>query len=288
MYGKQVAEEIRASIKLKVEAYVQSGIRPRIVTVLVEGDAACAYYAKSKGKTAAKLGIEYEILHFGRDASTGTIIEKIQQLNHDSSVHGIMVELPLPAHIDTSRVTQAISPYKDVDGLTKINRFANMTGDKGLYPATPVAAVKLLNHFGYSVSGKHVALVGFGETVGQPLFHLLVRNNATVTVCHAGTKDVSLHTKAADIIFVAVGKAGLITPDMVHSQHVIIDAGINESEGNIVGDVDTEVADKVRALSPTPGGVGTVTTMQLFHNLTAAMDWQDEEGMLYQNAADLA
>lgn len=287
--GRDVADNMQFSIESKVTAWQHKGIQPKVVTLLVDGDAASAYYAKSKAKVAQKLGIDYEIYRFKQDVSQEALLATVRKLNRDASVHGMMIELPLPSHINSSQITEALSPEKDVDGLTKVNRLANITGQKGLYPATPLAAVRLLKHYGYALSGKHVALVGFGQTVGHPLFHLLLRENATVTVCHVGTPDLSRHTLASDLIFVAVGKAGLITPDMVHANHVIIDAGINETVGSgIVGDVDVTVADKVSALSPTPGGVGTVTTMQLFDNLMQALDWQNELNRLEIPTADMA
>ncbi len=284
--GKEVAEQVKSSIAAEVRNFEERGTQPKVVTILVEGDAASAYYAKSKAKMASQLGIDYEICRFKPSVSQEVLVSTIKRLNRDASVHGIMVELPLPAHIDTATVMSVVAPYKDVDGLTTVNRHANITGEQGIYPATPLAAVRLLKHYGFTPSGKHVALVGFGQTVGQPLFHLLVRENATVTVCHVGTPDVSRHTLASDIIFVAVGKAGLITPDMVHERHVIVDAGINEVEGTgIVGDVDPTVAEKVHALSPTPGGVGTVTTVQLFDNLMRAVHWQERLGVLERTSA---
>ncbi|KPV41808.1 bifunctional 5,10-methylenetetrahydrofolate dehydrogenase/5,10-methenyltetrahydrofolate cyclohydrolase [Alicyclobacillus ferrooxydans] len=287
--GRDVAEQLKSSIQAEVIGWKNQDVEPRVVTILVEGDPASEYYAKSKGRVARQLGIEYEILHFSRKVSEEALRSTVQKLNRDDSVHGIMIELPLPSHINTLSVTEMIEPHKDVDGLTRANRHANITGEQGIYPATPLAAVRLLKHYGFSPSGKHVALVGFGQTVGQPLFHVLVRENATVTVCHAGTPDISRHTLASDIIFVAVGKAGLITEEMVHDRHVIVDAGINQISGNeIVGDVDPLVAGKVRAMSPTPGGVGTVTTMQLFANLMTALSWQQNLGLLDLTAVGMA
>jgi methylenetetrahydrofolate dehydrogenase (NADP+)/methenyltetrahydrofolate cyclohydrolase len=287
--GRDVAEWMKKSIQSQVEEWQDRGVMPKIVTLLVEGDPASAYYAKSKARVAKKIGIDYEIHSYRQNVEQSVLMSAIRKLNRDPSVHGIMIELPLPVHLDTRQIVETLSPYKDVDGLTQANRQANMTGQTGLYPATPVAAVNLLKYHGFTLSGKHVALVGFGQTVGQPLFHLLLRENATVTVCHIGTPDISRHTLASDVIFVAVGKAGLITPDMVGAHHVIVDAGINEVNGSgIVGDVDATVANKVRALSPTPGGVGTVTTVQLFANLMQALAWQEDSDMLEATAADMA
>ena len=273
--GKAVADLIREGVQADVQAWKTQGVEPRMATLIVEGDPASLYYAEMKGRAADKLGIDYELHKLPASVTEDFLLGIIERLNQDKSVHGIMLELPLPKHINTKRVTAAIAPEKDVDGLTPQNLLATVTGKQGLYPATPQACIRLLKHYGYELAGKHVALVGRGETVGLPLIHLLLRENATVTVCHSRTPDLSVHLKQADIAFVAVGRAGLITPEMVHENLVIIDAGINEIEGGqIVGDVAPAAAEHAAALSPTPGGVGSVTTAQIFANLMQAMNIQ--------------
>lgn len=273
--GKRVADVIRQHILSSVAVWRGRGITPRMETFLVEGDAASLIYAEQKARVAKSLGIEYAIRHFPVDVSQENLVTAIHKANENEAIHGIMLELPLPQHLATDVVTAAIAPRKDVDGLTRFNRLANITGDAGLYPATPVACIELLKHYGYTLAGKNVVLVGCGQTVGMPLMHLLLREHATVTVCHVGTKDLRPHIANADVVFVAVGKANLITPDMVHKDLLIVDAGINETpDKGIVGDVAPEVIDHVAAMSPTPGGVGTVTSVQLFANLLRAMDQQ--------------
>ncbi len=273
--GQPVAEVIKEKIMKDVTVWKSQGHTPRMAALLVEGDTASEFYAHAKKRMAAKLGIEFELSTFPEGVSEQAILDTIKALNRDPAVHGIMLELPLPSHISQDLVIEAVSPAKDVDGLTRYNRHANVTGLPGLYPATPIACVKLVEHYGYTVSGKHVALIGCGKTVGMPLFHLLVRKNATVTACHAGTKDLSVHLSQAEIAFVAVGVAGLIQSNMVHPDLIIVDAGINETaDHRIVGDVAPEAASVALALSPTPGGVGTVTTVQLFANLMDAMALQ--------------
>ncbi|MCL6599647.1 MAG: bifunctional 5,10-methylenetetrahydrofolate dehydrogenase/5,10-methenyltetrahydrofolate cyclohydrolase [Alicyclobacillus macrosporangiidus] len=283
--GKPVADALRAQLEADIEAWRARDVTPRMVTVLVEGDPASLCYARAKGRVAAKLGVAYEVRTLPGHVTQAQLIQFIQSLNRDPAVHGVMLELPLPKHLSADEVLRHLSPIKDVDGLTPANQVATVSGAPGIYPATPQACIRLLKHYGYTLAGRHVALVGCGKTVGMPLFHLLVREGATVTVCHAGTPDLTPHLKRADIAFVAVGKAGLIRPQMVHPGLVVVDAGINESDDGIVGDVSPETAAIVAALTPTPGGVGAVTTMQLFTNLLQAMHLQQAAGILNVPAA---
>lgn len=281
--GKDVAAEIRAQVADEVTAWQAQGHTPKMATVIVGDDPASIYYAQAKGKAAEKLGIAYDLHHLPSTISEADLIAELEKLNRDAGVHGIMLELPLPKHISTPIVTAVIAPEKDVDGLTPANKLATVTGGQGLYPATPQACIRLAKHYGYELAGKHVALIGRGETVGLPLIHLLLRENATVTVCHSRTPDLSVHLKQADVAFVAVGRANLITPDMVHTDLVLVDAGINETaDGSIVGDVSPDVMGHAAALSPTPGGVGSVTTALLFANLMLAMKWQLGEAALQE------
>lgn len=275
MKGKELADAIRQEVLANVEAWKSRDVEPRMATVLVDGDPASLYYAEAKGRAAEKLGIDYELHKLPSHVSEEFLLSVLDKLNHDPSVHGIMLELPLPKHLNKDRIIAALDPIKDVDGLTPANLLATVTGTPGLYPATPLACLGLLKQYGYSVFGKHVVLIGVGETVGKPLLHLLLREKATVTVCNSKTPDLSVHLKQAEFAFVATGRANLITPDMVHDQLVLIDAGINETaDGSIVGDAAPEVLQHVAAMSPTPGGVGTVTTAQLFANLMTAMNLQ--------------
>jgi methylenetetrahydrofolate dehydrogenase (NADP+)/methenyltetrahydrofolate cyclohydrolase len=273
--GKPVADAIREEVAKEAAMWKSRGHQPKMAVLIVEGDPASYHYAQAKGKLAEKLGIEYELHTFPADVSEDELLKTIQQLNDDPLVHGIMLELPLPKHIDTKKATAALAPHKDVDGLHPQNLLATVKGTPGLYPATPQACIRLLKHYGYTLEGKSVVLVGRGETVGLPLIHLLLRENATVTVCHSRTPDIGAHIRNADIAFVAVGRKNLVTPEMVHQDLLIIDAGINETDdGGIVGDVAPEVMDHVAGMSPVPGGVGTVTTALLFSNLMIAMNLQ--------------
>ncbi|WP_370452370.1 bifunctional 5,10-methylenetetrahydrofolate dehydrogenase/5,10-methenyltetrahydrofolate cyclohydrolase [Cohnella sp. AR92] len=281
MKAKEAADQVYEAIRTKVEDWKRQGVTPRIATILVEGDPASAYYAQAKQKIAQRIGVEFALHSFPEDVSEAELLGLIGRLNEDASVHGIMLELPLPKHLSASVIEKAISPAKDVDGVTPANKLATVTGELGLYPATPQACIKLAKHYGYKLEGKNVTLVGRGQTVGLPLFHLLQRENATVTVCHSRTPDLASHLAHAEIAFVAVGRPDTVRAEMVHSGLAIVDAGINEADdGKIVGDVSFDVREKAAALSPVPGGVGTLTTAILYENLMKAIDIHFKEGNL--------
>lgn len=275
MKAREAADQVYEAIKLQVAQWKEKGIQPKLAAVLVEGDPASAYYAHTKQKVAEKLGISYQLYAFSRTVQEQEIVELIAALNADHEVHGIMLELPLPSHISTTAIEALIAPSKDIDGVTPSNKLANMIGSTGLYPATPQACIRLLKHYGYALEGRNVTLVGRGQTVGLPLFHMLQRENATVTVCHSRTSDLASHLQHADIAFVAVGHPNVVKQASVHADLVVIDVGINENEqGAIVGDVSQDAAGSVAAISPVPGGVGTLTTAVLFENLLHAIKLQ--------------
>lgn len=283
MKAKEAADQVYESIRAKVEELKTQGIQPHMATILVEGDPASAYYAKAKQRIAEKLGVQFTLHDFHAEVTEAEVLQLVAELNQNPKVHGIMLELPLPRQISAAKIEQAISPQKDVDGVTPANKLATVTGEAGLYPATPQACIKLLKHYGYSLAGKNVTLVGRGQTVGMPLFHLLQRENATVTVCHSRTPDIASHLSHAVIAFVAVGRAEVVNRQMVHADLVVIDAGINEADdGKMVGDVAADVADHVQAISPVPGGVGTLTTAILYENLLKAMEIQREEACKHE------
>lgn len=273
--AKLAAEQARAETAREAAALRAEGVVPKVAVLLVEGDPASAYYAEAKRKLAGKLGIEFELVTAPQQAPEERLIEIVQAWSRDPSVHGIMLELPLPKHVCAANVTAAIDPLKDVDGVTPANRLAVLSGEPGLYPATPQSCIRLLHAYGYSPEGKHVALVGRGQTVGMPLFHMLQREQATVTVCHSRTADLKRHVLNADIVVAAVGRPGLLTKDMFHASSVVIDAGINELPGGgIAGDVAPDAIETAAAVSPVPGGVGTLTTSLLFENVMRAIRLQ--------------
>ncbi|SDW66741.1 bifunctional 5,10-methylenetetrahydrofolate dehydrogenase/5,10-methenyltetrahydrofolate cyclohydrolase [Paenibacillus sp. CF384] len=274
--AKEAAELVYSEIAARVEEWKKEGKQPSLAILLVEGDPASAYYARSKQKIAERLGIAFRLRSFGSDVSEEELQRVITELNADDTVHGIMLELPLPAHLSAAAIEACIAPAKDIDGVTPSNKLAVYTGKgEGLYPATPQACIELLKHYGYILEGRNVVLVGRGQTVGLPLFHLLQRENATVTVCHSRTPDLGAHLKHAEIAIVAVGKPAMITKDMVHPGLTVIDAGINElADGKITGDAAADLGDAAAAVSPVPGGVGTLTTAILYRNLMKAIDIQ--------------
>lgn len=275
LYAKQAAAALQEEIRNQAEDWTTKGIVPRLAVLLVEGDAASSHYASAKQRLAEKLGLLCEVRRLPKSVSQSDVIQLIELWNCSSEVHGVLLELPLPEHLNARVILQHLRPDKDVDGMTPANKLAAMTGAPGLYPATPQACIRLLQEYGYALKGRHAVLVGRGETVGMPLLHLLLRENATVTVCHSATQDLKAHLQRADFAFVAAGRRGLITREMVHPGLVIIDAGINETEtGGLAGDVEADVLHHVEALSPTPGGVGTLTTSLLLANVLRAMELQ--------------
>lgn len=273
--GKEIAKDIREKVKETVAAYRAEGISPRLAVILVGDDPASVWYAKSKQKAAEKIDILYDFYELPADTPEADVIALVEKLNSDADVHGIMVELPLPKHIDKDRVMATVSPVKDVDGVNPINRGYILQGSEGLFPATPESCIECVLSTGVNLQGKKAVIVGRGETVGKPLVFMLLKYNPTITICHSRTADLAKEVKEADVVIAAVGKAGLVTGDMLKPGAIVVDAGVNEVEGGYVGDVDFESAEKVAsAISPVPGGVGSLTTVLLFRNLMKGMKMQ--------------
>jgi len=269
LYGKPVAQSILKEVSSEIQQLTDQENRPSLLVILVSSDPASIHYAQSKRRTAERLGVAFSLMSLDDSTSEKQLIEFIQRANEDTSVHGILLELPLPKHISLPNVTGTIDPYKDIDGLRYLTGSSSKFGR--LFPATPLAYLELVKYYGFEPARKHVVVVGRGKTVGMLLMQLLLRENATVTVCHSQTSDIGHHLRQADLAFIAVGRPGLVTREMVSERLVIIDAGINEdSSGCIIGDVASDVKEFVRAYSPTPGGVGPVTTAQIFANLMQA------------------
>lgn len=277
--GKAVAAAIREEVRAQVAQLKEKGINPKMAVVLVGDDPASVLYARSKEKACKNSGIDFELHKFAETATEQEVLAKLDELSKDASVHGIMLELPLPKHMNKERVMMAVDPDKDVDGISPVNRGRMFTHKDGLFPVTPQSCIEIMKRHGITLEGKNVCLVGRGDTVGKPLIFLLLNENATVTVCHTRTKDLAKHTKAADIVVAAAGRAKLITKDMIAPGTVVVDAGINDLDGKTVGDVDYEpVAEVASAITPVPGGVGSLTTALIQRNLLKAIELQGGKG----------
>lgn len=273
--GKGIAAVLKEELRAEIAEFKRKGISPCLAVVMVGEDPASVYYAKAKQKVSESLGIEYRLIHLSEQTKEEKILEIIKELNNDNMVHGVMVELPLPRHIDTQKVTASILPQKDVDGIHPVNKGYILSGEEGLFPATPQSCIEILLRSGIQIEGKHVVIVGRGETVGKPLVFMILRHNATVTICHSRTPDLSVFTKQADILIVAVGKARLIKAAMVKPGAIVVDAGINETDHGMCGDVDfEEVRDVAGMISPVPGGVGSLTTTLLMKNVIKGLEIQ--------------
>lgn len=266
--GKQIASDIRQELKVEVEQLREQGIRPGLMVILVGNNPASESYIRGKVRAATEVGIASEVIRMSEEVTEAQLLEKIQELNLDSAVHGILVQLPLPKHINELKVIEAISPEKDVDGFTPINVGRMMIGLECYLPCTPYGIMQLLERSNVTIEGKHVVVIGRSNIVGKPVSMLLQRANATVTMCHSRTPNLESYTRQADIVVSAVGKVGLITADHIREGAVVIDVAMNRNEeGKLVGDVVfNEVAKKASAITPVPGGVGPMTIAMLMLN----------------------
>lgn len=280
--GKKVAAEMYEKLKVEVANLKQEGITPKLVIILVGDSSASLSYIKSKRKAGEQIGIETEFLNYDpKEIDTEKLINKISELNNDSRVNGILVQLPLPAHINTPKIIKAIDPKKDSDGFTAYNlgKMFLSTEFENLSPCTPQGIIKILESYKIAVEGKEVVVVGKSNIVGKPIAIMLLNRGATVTICHSKTKNLAEHTKRADILIAAVGKQNLIKAEMVKDGSVVIDVGINRNEeGKIVGDVDFEnVASKTSFITPVPGGCGPMTVACLMQNVVISAKNQNKE-----------
>ncbi len=272
--GKLVSAETRIQIKKETEEFIaKTGVTPALAVILVGDDPASAVYVRNKHKGCLECGFRSIEITLPADTTEECLLAKIDELNKDSSVHGILVQLPLPKHIDSEKVIRAIDSRKDVDAFHPENVGSLMTGKYSFVPCTPAGIMELLSFYHLDPAGKHCVIVGRSNIVGKPMFHLMLEKNATVTVCHSKTQNLAKITKDADILVVAIGKADFITADMVKENAIVIDVGINRMEdGKLHGDVDFgSVSEKCAWITPVPGGVGPMTiTMLLKNTLTAA------------------
>ncbi len=277
--GKEIADRIKEEIKNEVAVWRGSNVAPRLETVLVGGDESSVVYARAKEKVCRELGIEFGLHRLSENASQIEVLDLIGNLNADARIHGVMVELPLPPQLDRRRVLESVAPEKDVDGAHPVNRGYLMAGMPGLFPATPQSCIAILREHGIDIAGRHVVVIGRGETVGKPLIHMLLQQDATVTVCHTRTRNIERLTRQADILVAAAGKPRLIRRPMIREGVVVVDAGINATESGICGDVDFEEVEKLAAaITPVPGGVGSLTTAFIMRNLLQAVRIQHHRG----------
>ena len=282
--GNALAKQLRSEVALRVQTLKQKGLTPGLAVILVGDDAASQVYVRNKVKACEEAGLHSVLERYGADLSQAQLLTRVQALNEDPGIHGILVQLPLPAHIDAQKVIEAISPAKDVDGFHIASAGALMTGMPGFWPCTPHGCMKMLESIGYELRGKHAVVIGRSNIVGTPLSIMLGRNsnpgNCTVTLAHSKTRNLKALCKDADIIIAAIGKPNFVTADMVKDGVVIIDVGTTrvddasrERGWRLVGDVKfDEVAPKCSFISPVPGGVGPMTIASLMMNTLKAME----------------
>ena len=266
--GKKIKLEKIEELKNEVSKLKR---KPSIVVIQVGDDPASSVYVKNKEKSALDLGCVFEHIKFDADVDEDLILGKIDKLNEDDNVDGIIVQMPLPSKFNTTKIQNRVSHKKDIDGLTDINAGLLFHNKDTLIPCTPKGIMEMLDYYNISVSGKHVVIVGRSELVGRPLMSLMLNNNATVTICHSYTSNLKDICKKADILVAAVGKKHMITKDMVKKGAVVIDVGINREDGKLYGDVDFDnVKDVASYITPVPGGVGQMTGLALYQNVLKA------------------
>ncbi len=270
--GKALSNKVKEEIRLETLELKKEGIIPGLAVILVGDDPASKTYVASKEKSCIAAGIFSEKITMDKDATEKRLLDKIAKLNNDNSIHGILVQLPLPSHIDTTKVLEAIDPKKDVDGFHVSNVGQLVTGEPTLVPCTPLGVMRILKEYDINPMGLDACVVGVSNIVGKPMMNLLINARATVTVCHSKTKDLKAHTSRADLLIVGVGIPHMIKADMVKEGAIVIDVGINRMtwgkyKGKLVGDIDFDtVAEKCSFITPVPGGVGPMTIAMLLKN----------------------
>jgi methylenetetrahydrofolate dehydrogenase (NADP+)/methenyltetrahydrofolate cyclohydrolase len=271
--GNALSRQLRAQVTQRVQAVKQHGITPGLAVILVGDNPASQVYVRNKVKACEDTGMHSVLESYDASMSEAALLARVDALNHDPTIHGILVQLPLPAHIDAHKVIEAISPAKDVDGFHVASAGALMVGQPGFWPCTPYGCMKMLESIGYDLRGKHAVVIGRSNIVGKPMAMMLLQQDATVTLCHSRTTDLKSLTLQADVIVAAVGKRNVLTADMVKPGAVVLDVGMNRNEaGKLCGDVDFEGVKAVAGyITPVPGGVGPMTiTMLMVNTLESA------------------
>ena len=269
--GKQLAKKIRSELKEEVIALKKKNVNPKLAVIMVGEDKASKIYIKNKSKACEEIGIEYEEFLLDATITMETLLELITSLNKRKDIHGILLQSPLPAHLDINLAFETISPQKDVDGFNAVNLGKLSLNQDCFVSCTPYGVIRMLEAYDIPIDGKNAVIIGRSNIVGKPLSQCLLNKNATVTICHSKTKNIRELSKKADIIFTALGKPKFLTEDMIKENAVVIDIGINRTEEGIVGDVDFEtVAKKASYITPVPGGVGPMTIAMLMNNVVKA------------------
>lgn len=272
--GNALAKTIRAEVAGRTAALKARGVNPALSIILVGEDPASQVYTKHKVNDSTQTGLSATLETYPADLSEADLLARIRVLNDDPAVHGILVQLPLPKHMDSQKVIETISPAKDVDGFHVASAGALMTGAPGFWPCTPFGCMKMLESIGYDLRGKHAVVIGRNNIVGKPMAMMLLAKSATVTICHSATQDLGAITRQADVIVAAVGKLNLLTADMVKPGAVVIDVGMNrKADGKLAGDVDFDGVKEVAGwITPVPGGVGPMTRAMLLANTLEAAE----------------
>ena len=271
--GNALATKLRADVARRTAALKARGLTPGLAVVLVGENPASQVYVRNKVKACTDAGLHSVLEKYDATMTEAELLARVEALNNDPHIHGILVQLPLPAHIDANKVIEAISPAKDVDGFHVASAGALMVGQPGFWPCTPYGCMKMLESIGYDLRGKHAVVIGRSNIVGKPMAMMLLQKNATVTICHSATSDLKAMTLQADVIVAAVGKRNVLTADMVKPGAIVIDVGMNRDDaGKLCGDVDFAGVSRVAGyITPVPGGVGPMTiTMLLVNTLEAA------------------
>ena len=271
--GKEMSESLRKEIAERVARLKEQGVTPGLAVILVGNDPASEIYVRNKGNGCAETGMYSRTLNMPEETTQEQLEAAIEELNADPAIHGILVQLPLPKHLDENAALAKILPEKDVDGFHLVNAGHLMTGTEGVVPCTPKGALYMIRSAGIDLSGREAVVIGRSNIVGKPMAMLLLQQNCTVTMCHSRTRDLAEHTRRADILVAAVGKAGFVTADMVKPGAVVIDVGINRVDGKVCGDVDFETVKEVAGwITPVPGGVGRMTIAMLLANTADAAE----------------
>ena len=271
--GKVMSASLRAEIAERVQKLKEQGVTPGLAVILVGNDPASEIYVRNKGNGCAETGMYSRTIQMPAETTQEQLEDTIDELNSDPAIHGILVQLPLPKHLDENAALAKILPEKDVDGFHLINAGHMLTGTEGVVACTPRGALYMIKSTGLDLNGKEAVVIGRSNIVGKPMAMLLLRENCTVTICHSRTKNLAEHTRRADILVAAVGKAGFVTADMVKPGSVVIDVGINRVDGKVKGDVDYDAVKEIAGwITPVPGGVGRMTIAMLLANTADAAE----------------